>query len=395
MNCYESRKPPSRRTTPTLIHTTMNFEQLIELCRDTHEEIGTRASRAVDAHLVARNWLFGHYIFEYEQQGADRADYGNRLLSSLASRLKPLGIKGTGSTNLKLFRQFYLTFREIGQTLSDFSEDLPAIGQTLPDQSAPLLPQKLVKKPTLSANLQTLFPLGWSHYVELLTIDSADERRFYEIEAAANQWSVRELQRQIASSLYERLALSRDKEEIRRLATEGQLVEKAADLIKNPLVLEFLGLDESPHYSEAELESAIINQLESFLLELGKGFLFEARQKRFTFDNDHFFVDLVFYNRLLRCYVLIDLKRDKLTHQDLGQMQMYVNYFDRHVKLPDELPTIGIVLCHRKNDALVELTLPEDANIFASKYQLYLPSKEELKARLEQITHEIERNADE
>jgi predicted nuclease of restriction endonuclease-like (RecB) superfamily len=395
MNCYESRNHPSRRTTPTLIHTTMNFEQLIELCRDTHEEIGTRASRAVDAHLVARNWLFGHYIFEYEQQGADRADYGNRLLSSLASRLKPLGIKGTGSTNLKLFRQFYLTFREIGQTLSDFSEDLPAIGQTLPDQSAPLLPQKLVKKPTLSANLQTLFPLGWSHYVELLTIDSADERRFYEIEAAANQWSVRELQRQIASSLYERLALSRDKEEIRRLATEGQLVEKAADLIKNPLVLEFLGLDESPHYSEAELESAIINQLESFLLELGKGFLFEARQKRFTFDNDHFFVDLVFYNRLLRCYVLIDLKRDKLTHQDLGQMQMYVNYFDRHVKLPDELPTIGIVLCHRKNDALVELTLPEDANIFASKYQLYLPSKEELKARLEQITHEIERNADE
>jgi hypothetical protein len=167
-------------------------------------------------------------------------------------------------------------------------------------------------------------------------------------------------------------------------------VEKAADLIKNPLVLEFLGLEERPHYSEQELESAIIDQLESFLLELGKGFLFEARQKRFTFDNDHFFVDLVFYNRLLRCYVLIDLKRDKLTHQDLGQMQMYVNYFDRHVKLPDELPTIGIVLCHRKNDALVELTLPQDANIFASKYQLYLPSKEELKARLEQITHDLE-----
>jgi hypothetical protein len=167
-------------------------------------------------------------------------------------------------------------------------------------------------------------------------------------------------------------------------------VEKAADLIKNPLVLEFLGLTEHPHYSEADLESAIIDQLESFLLELGKGFLFEARQKRFTFDNDHFFVDLVFYNRLLRCYVLIDLKRDKLTHQDLGQMQMYVNYFDRHVKLPDELPTIGIVLCHRKNDALVELTLPPDANIFASKYQLYLPSKEELKARLEQITHDLE-----
>ena len=201
---------------------------------------------------------------------------------------------------------------------------------------------------------------------------------------------MRELQRQIASSLYQRLALSRDRDELRRLSSEGHVVEKAADLIKNPLVLEFLGLEDRPHYSEEDLESAIIDQLESFLLELGKGFLFEARQKRFTFDNDHFRVDLVFYNRLLRCYVLIDLKRDKLTHQDLGQMQMYVNYFDRHVKLPEESPTIGILLCHRKNDALVELTLPADTNIFASKYQLYLPSKEELKTRLEQITRDLE-----
>jgi predicted nuclease of restriction endonuclease-like (RecB) superfamily len=224
----------------------------------------------------------------------------------------------------------------------------------------------------------------------LLTIDVSEERRFYEIEAAANQWSVRELQRQIASSLYQRLALSRDKDEIRRLASEGQAVEKAADLVKNPLVLEFLGLADHPSYSEDDLESAIIDQLESFLLELGKGFLFEARQKRFTFDNDHFRVDLVFYNRLLRCYVLIDLKRDKLTHQDLGQMQMYVNYFDRHVKLPDEAPTVGILLCHRKNDALVELTLPPDSKIFASKYQLYLPTKEELKAQLENITTSLE-----
>ena len=201
---------------------------------------------------------------------------------------------------------------------------------------------------------------------------------------------MRELQRQIASSLYQRLALSRDRDELRRLSSEGHVVEKAADLIKNPLVLEFLGLEDRPHYSEEDLESAIIEQLESFLLELGKGFLFEARQKRFTFNNDHFRVDLVFYNRLLRCYVLIDLKRDKLTHQDLGQMQMYVNYFDRLVKLPEESPTIGILLCHRKNDALVELTLPADTNIFASKYQLYLPSKEELKTRLEQITRDLE-----
>lgn len=372
----------------------MNFEQLVTLCQQTHEEMQKRAVRAVDLSLVVRNWLFGCYVVEFEQNGSDRAAYGKRLLQALADRLKEVEIKGVGATNLKLARQFYLVFRQIGQTASDQFTAGSSISQTASGQ----LPPGDIIQPTasaelnLAARLQTLsrqFTLGWSHYVELLTLDDTAERHFYEIEAAANQWTVRELQRQIASSLYQRLALSRDKEEIRRLATEGQVVEKAADLIKNPLVLEFLGLEDRPHYSEDELESAIIDQLESFLLELGKGFLFEARQKRFTFDNDHFRVDLVFYNRLLRCYVLLDLKRDKLVHQDLGQMQMYVNYFDRHVKLPDELPTIGILLCHRKNDALVELTLPPDANIFASKYQLYLPSKEELKARLEQITHDL------
>ena len=192
---------------------------------------------------------------------------------------------------------------------------------------------------------------------------------------------MRELERQIASSLYERLALSRDKAAVRQLAREGQVIEKASDLTKNPLVLEFLGLEQKPAYSESDLETAIIDRLQQFLQEFGKGFLFEARQKRFTFDNKHFFVDLVFY-RLLRCYVLIDLKRGEMTHQDLGQMQMYVNYFDRYVKTEDELPTVGIVLCGSKNDAVVELTLPEDANIYAFRYQLYLPSKQELAAQL-------------
>ncbi|SFL91119.1 Predicted nuclease of restriction endonuclease-like (RecB) superfamily, DUF1016 family [Desulfomicrobium norvegicum] len=366
-----------------------NFEQLVSLCQQTHEELYVRAVRVVDAHLVVRNWLFGYYIAEFEQLGADRAQYGVRLLGNLADRLKPLKIKGTSATRLKLYRSFYRLF-PIGPTASDQLGQLPKPSEISPTPSDLLTAQGLQGRQPLAGALIKHFPLGWSHYVELLTLDDIAERRFYEIEAAANQWTVRELQRQIASSLYQRLALSRDKDEIRRLAAEGQVVEKAADLIKNPLVLEFLGLEDRPHYSEEDLESAIIDQLETFLLELGKGFLFEARQKRFTFDNDHFRVDLVFYNRLLRCYVLIDLKRDKLTHQDLGQMQMYVNYFDRHVKLPEELPTVGIVLCHRKNDALVELTLPQAANIFASKYQLYLPSKEELKARLEQITSELE-----
>ncbi|MBF0245712.1 MAG: DUF1016 family protein, partial [Planctomycetes bacterium] len=256
------------------------------------------------------------------------------------------------------------------------------MSRTLSDQYLPCSLTELDRLDQLVKNLYACMSLSWSHYIALISIQNPEERRFYEIESTANSWSVRELERQMASSLYERLALSRDKDEIRRLARDGLVVEKAADLIKNPLVLEFLGMEERASYSEDELESAIIDKLEHFLLELGKGFLFEARQKRFTFDNDHFYVDLVFYNRLLRCYVLIDLKRGKLTHQALGQMQMYVNYFDRHIKTDDEAPTIGIILCHTKNDALVELTLPKENQIYASRYQLYLPSKEELRERL-------------
>jgi len=347
-----------------------NFDALVELCRRTHEELRSRAIRSVDIAMVVRNWLIGWYIVEYEQTGADRAQYGSRLIERLAVQLN---LKGSSATNLRKFRQFYREY-PIQQTLSVESGKTPC---------APLNWQ------TVSVELLQKFGLSWSHYVTLLSIDNSEERRFYEIEAREGSWGSRDLERQISSSLYERLALSRDKKEIHRLSQKGQTVEKASDIIKNPLVLEFLGLEEKPSYSEEELETAIIDKLEHFLLELGKGFLFESRQKRFTFDNDNFYVDLVFYNRLLRCYVLIDLKRDKLTHKDLGQMQMYVNYFDRHVKTADELPTIGIVLCHRKNDALVELTLPKDANIFASKYQLYLPSKEVLKAQLEKIEAEL------
>ena len=368
---------------------TFLFQRLVDLFEQTHRELQRRTAKAVDCTLTVRNWLFGWYIVEYEQKGADRAEYGERLIKNLAQALVLKEIKGLSATNLKQFRSFYLAYRGIGQTPSDLSAIPEQMGQT-PSDALQIVREKA--SDVLNAAAETLlgrFSLGWSHYVTLMTLQNPDERRFYEIEAGQNQWSVRELERQIASALYERLALSRDKDAVRRLAEQGQLLEKPADLVKNPFVLEFLGLDEKPAYSEDELESAIMDKLENFLLELGKGFLFEARQKRFTFDNDHFYVDLVFYNRLLRCYVLIDLKRDKLTHQDLGQMQMYVNYFDRHVKTEEELPTIGIVLCHRKNDALVELTLPPNANIFASKYQLYLPSKEELKAQLRIIETEL------
>ena len=453
-----------------------DFGHLVDLCRRTHEETRRSAARAVDTYLVTRNWLFGWYLVEYEDGGADRSRlYGRRLIERLSDQLTSSGLQGCSPTNLRKFREFYHAYPEIRQTLSvESAGKLPAvesigklpavesvgklpavesvgklpagirqtpsvesvgklpagirqtpsvtstsppsdgaaaaigrmvsdrlpspapeenrtapIGPTPSDQFASPLAALSRPLPEVIALLDGRFSLGWSHYVTLLTIDRAEERAFYEIEAAQNQWSVRELKRQIASSLYERLALSRDHDEVRRLSREGQVVEKASDLVKDPLVLEFLGLEDRPAYSETELETAIIDRLQQFLLELGKGFLFEARQKRFTFDNSHFFVDLVFYNRLLHCYVLIDLKRGELTHQDLGQMQMYVNYFDRHVKTDTELPTVGIVLCGSKNDAVVELTLPRDASIYASQYQLYLPSKQELKAQLESFQKEL------
>lgn len=338
------------------------FSRLLAALAGTHHALQQQAARSVDIALVVRNWLFGWYIVEFEQGAASRvALYGKQLMQRLSGELSAQGVQGVSPTSLRQYRSFYLAFQKIQQTLSVESLNPP-------DTQA----------------LAAHFSLGWSHYVELLTVANPAERSFYEIEARSNSWGVRELKRQISASLYERLALSRDKAQIAALATHGQVVAQASDVLKTPFVLEFLDLPEQRAYSEHDLESAIIDRLEHFLLELGKGFLFEARQKRFTFDDDHFYVDLVFYNRLLKCYVLIDLKRDKLTHQDLGQMQMYVNYFDRYVKTDDESPTIGIVLCHRANEALVELTLPKNANIHAAKYQLYLPSKDELRAQIEE-----------
>jgi predicted nuclease of restriction endonuclease-like (RecB) superfamily len=322
-------------------------------------------ARGVDLVQVRTNFEIGRHIVLHEQQGLARAGYGKDVLKNLAQKLTAEFGGGFSLTNLKLMRQFYVqNAARIGQTPSDFSSPV-AIGQTPSD-------------------LLSAFRLSWSHCVFLLGIKNPDERSFYEIEAASQSWTVRELKRQFDSGLFERLALSRDKEGIRALARQGQQVTRPADLLKEPLVLEFLGLAERADYSESDLEAAVISKIGQFLLELGKGFLFEARQKRFTFDGDHFFVDLVFYNRLLRCYVLVDLKLGKLTHQDLGQMQMYVNYFDRHVKAEGENPTVGIVLCKKKNEALVEITLPADANIHAREYRLYLPSKDELKRKLQE-----------
>jgi len=332
----------------------------------------------VNTLQVMTNFEIGRRIVEHEQKGEKRAEYGKELLKELSARLTEEFGKGFSVSNLQLMRKFFIENQSRIQQKPSVKLLSSAVTQTTTDQ---LLLVNISQAPSGQSE-KSPFTISWSHYVLLLTIKNPEERSFYEIEAAKEGWSLPEFKRQVASCLYERLALSKDKDEIRQLANEGQIITRPTDMLKEPYVLEFLGLDEKAGYSETDMETAIIDQLEQFLLELGKGFLFEARQKRFTFDEEHFFVDLVFYNRLLRCYVIIDIKLDKLKHQDLGQMQMYVNYFDRYVKTPDENATIGILLCKRKKDAIVELTLPPDANIHAREYSLYLPSKELLCQKL-------------
>ena len=326
----------------------------IEIKKDVYDEIRNLLKEArksivsnINTTMTKTYFLIGKRIVEEEQNGNERATYGKNLIKNLSKKLTNEFGKGFSERNIEQMRKFYKTY---------------SISQTVSDQ----------------------FKLSWSHYLILMRMENIEERNFYEIESIQNNWSLRELRRQIDSALYERLVLSRDKEKVKELAFKGQVIEKPEDVVKDPYILEFLGLEEQSNYSENKLETEIINNLEKFLLELGKGFTFVGRQVRFTFDEKHFRVDLVFYNRILKCFVMIDLKIGEVTHQDLGQMQMYVNYYDRYVRLPDENKSIGIIICREKNDTLVRLTLPEDNNqIFASKYMTVLPSKEEFKKILD------------
>ncbi len=306
-----------------------------------------RVYQTINTTMTQTYFQIGKRIVEEEQGGETRAEYGSALLKNLSSELiKEFG-KGYSEQNLKNMRQFYLIYQ---------------------------------KRQTVSSE----FKLSWSHYIFLTRIENINERNFYEIESIENSWSLRELKRQFDSGLFERLKLSSDKQKVKELSLNGQVIQTAQDLIKDPYILEFVGLPELSIYSESELEQKLIDKLEHFLLELGKGFTFVARQKRITIDEKHFKVDLVFYNRLLKSFVVIDLKIGELKHQDIGQMMMYVNYFDRFEKTDDENSTIGIILCKDKSKALVELTLPKDNNqIYASKYLTILPNKEEFKKLLE------------
>jgi predicted nuclease of restriction endonuclease-like (RecB) superfamily len=384
------KKPKSSTSSRSRNAVARNLAPLVEQVRRLVQSARSAAAASVNTLQVHTNFEIGQIIVQHEQQGSVRAEYGRQLLNGLAERLTSEFGRGFSRSNLQNMRTFFLLYQDrMPQIRQKPSGKLPTttIGQRASDQ----LPAGIAQKPSakLSTAPSATFNLSWSHYVLLLTIKDARERSFYEIESAQSGWSVPKLKRQLNSALYERLTLSRDKKRVRKLAEEGHTVTQPSDMLKDPYILEFLGLEEKPAYTESDLESAIIGKLQHFLLELGKGFLFEARQKRFTFDEDHFFVDLVFYNRLLRCYVLVDLKLDKLTLQDLGQMQMSVNFFDRFLKTPGENPTVGILLCNRKKTAIIELTLPKNANVFASQYQLYLPSKEDLKQRLIEWTEEI------
>lgn len=356
------------------------FLKVVDLVTQARKRVAT----AVNIAEVYTKFHIGQYIVEYEQKGETRAEYGKAVLKELSKRLTDRLGDGWSYPYLRQIRQFYLVYGNLINSVHQIGDDKYATASRISGN-------KENDNHCLSNSAPT-FTLSWSHYLILMRIENPDARSFYEIECTDQQWSVRQLSRQVGSSLYERLALSRNKDEAMRLARKGQIIEKPSDIIKNPITLEFLGLKPDATYSESKLENAIINKMQQFLLELGKGFLFEARQKRFTFDEEHFYVDLVFYNRLLQCYVLIDLKTDKLSHQDLGQMQMYVNYYDRYVKQDFEKPTIGILLCREKNDALVELTLPKDANIYASAYQLYLPNKALLQAKVKEWIEEFEEN---
>lgn len=332
------------------------YSQIVDLLQSARNKV----VRTVNQTMVLTYFEIGKMLVEEEQSGKERADYGKHILKELSKVLTKEFGKGFSVDNLENMRRFYVAYGK-SETLSRIST-------------------KAISETTSRELTQDEFILSWSHYLKLMRIDDKNERKFYEIESFKNNWSVRELQRQYDSALYTRLVLSRDKDKVKELSEKGLILEKPKDAIKDPYILEFIGLPEHSNYSESQLEQEIIDKLEHFLLELGNGFTFVARQKRISFDDKHFRIDLVFYNRILKCFVLIDLKIGELKHQDLGQMQMYVNYYDREIRLEEENKTIGIVLCQNKSESVVEYTLPENnEQIFASKYKTVLPSKDELK----------------
>ncbi|MBP6985738.1 MAG: DUF1016 family protein [Alphaproteobacteria bacterium] len=332
--------------------------------------------KSINLEMVHAFWLIGRDIVEEDQQGKETTKYGQAVLQTLSTKLTQQYGRGFSVDNLERARKFYLTYP--GGSLEDISATLSRKSSTAP---------------------QFHQNLSWSHYIQLIRVNRPDARSFYALEASENNWSARELQRQIGSLLFDRLAKSKDKDGLLELACRGQEISRPQDAIKDPVVLEFLGIPESHKLVESKMEEALISNLQKFLLELGKGFAFVDRQKRLTLDSDHFYADLVFYHIILKCYVVIDIKTKKLTHGDLGQIMLYVNYFDQEIKTDNDNPTIGLVLCTDKSDAMVKYTLGDKAKqIFASSYQFHLPTEAELEAELKreikEIKHQLQEDED-
>jgi len=363
----------------------MDFNKLTSVIQDINSLFTARAKQSINICLTVRNWLFGYYIQEYEQEGKDRAKYGEKLLESLAEELEKNKIPSSSFRSLKLYRQFYQCYPAIGQTASaqlhsfQLKHNL-SIRQTLPAQS------KITENIPSIGTENLVKNLSFSHFVELIKIDDPLKRCFYEIECIKGNWSIRELKRQIASLYYERSALSKDKKKLAQYVAKNISTSTSADeIIKDPYVFEFLGLKPKEVMYESDLASALLDKLQEFLLELGKGFCFEARNKRILIGNDYYFVDAVFYHRILKCHVLIELKLDSFNHENIGQLKTYVNYYKKHEMSEGDNPPIGILLCTEKNHALVEYALGDEKSerLFVSKYQLELPTKEEMKKFIE------------
>ena len=363
-----------------LLNTANLFAQIKILVEQSRKSVVSN----INYTMLFTNFNIGRIIIEDEQHGEARAEYSAKTLSQISKKLTNEFGQGFSVQNLERMRNFYLLY---SKRISP-SRMRKSLTNSHEQKSS-----SLMRKSSTESNFSDIkisqivgqLKLSWTHYIFLMKIEDQNERTFYEIEATGNNWSVRELKRQFDTSLYERIALSKDKNKVKELSQKGQQISKPVDIIKDPYVLEFLDLKEETAYTEKQLETAIIDKIEQFLLELGKGFLFDSRQKRITIDGDNFYIDLVFYNRLLKCFVLIDLKIGRLIHQDIGQMQMYVNYYDRKTITENENKTIGIVLCKQSNKAVVEFTLPEEnKQIFASEYKLYLPSKKDLQNLLKE-----------
>lgn len=369
----------------------MNYKQLLNSIVELHKSAQAGAAAAVNRFLVVRNWLMGGYIVEFEQCGADRARYGQRLIEQLASDLTRLSIRGLSPTNLRLSRLHYSTYPQIRQTVSgEFNPRLQQIQQTLSVELPPVItspkPRPAPRNVPTPLPSECLLCFSWSHFVELLRLDDPWKLAFYENECLKGNWSVRQFQRQIGSLLYERTGLSTDKKKViqraRDQASEAPLA--ANDLIRDPYVLEFTGLAERPEFNESELETALLDDLQSFLLELGTGFCFEARQMRITLDNEHDYADLVFYHRILRFHLLLDLKVCPFQHGDAGQMNFYLNYFKNRVMAPGDNPPVGIILCSDRRQTKVEFaTAGMDNRLFVSRYLVALPKPEQLEALIE------------